>query len=83
MKASYFERLTEAVQTDIIWERGVFLARRKEGFHTILLFQLDGFYTELYYHSHFNVIIKIVSFTDTELLEPYLEGIQLTALLDN
>jgi hypothetical protein len=77
MKASYFEQLTEAAQTDAIWEHGTFLARRQEGFYNILLFQIDNFYTEVYYHSHFNVIIQIVSFSDTGLLEPYFKGIHI------
>ena len=77
MTTSYFDQLTEARQTDVIWENGVFLDRRKEGFYNILLFQLDDFYTEIYYHAHFNVIIKIVSFNDTDLLTPYLDKINL------
>lgn len=80
MTASNFNRLNETVQTDIIWETGVFLARRSEGFHNILLFQLDGFYTEIYYHAHFNVIIKIKSFSNTDLLAPYLDKINLDCL---
>ena len=82
MTTSYFDRLTETRQTDVIWENGVFLARRKEGFYNILLFQVEGFYTEIYYHSHFIVIIKIVSFSDTDLLEPYLNKIKVATLLN-
>jgi hypothetical protein len=82
MTSYHFEQLTEARQTDVIWESGVFLDRRKEGFHSILLFQIDDFYTEVYYHSHFNVIIRIHSFSDTDLLAPYLDKISINSLFD-
>jgi hypothetical protein len=77
MTCTFFDRLSEAKQTDLIWEDGVFLARRTQGFYNVLLFQIEGFYTEVFYHSHFNVIIKIESFNDTERLAPYLEAIDL------
>lgn len=83
MTSTYFDQLTEARQTDVIWEEGVFLDRRKDGFYNILLFQLDEFYTEIYYHAHFNVIIKIVSFSDTDLLAPYLDKIKLQSLFND
>ena len=80
MTSSYFEQLTETRQTDVIWECGVYLDRRKEGYYNILLFQVADFYTEIFYHAHFNVIIKIVSFSDTDLLATYLEKIKLQTL---
>jgi hypothetical protein len=82
MTSSYFEQLTESRQTDVIWESGVFLDRRRESFHSILLFQIDDFYTEVWYHSHFNVILRIQSFSDTDLLAPYLNKINIDSLFD-
>ncbi len=73
--------LDELEQADVIWEQGVLIGERKDAFYNILLFQVDAFYAEIYYHSHFNVIIKIKSFSDTNLLEPYLPHIQLEDLL--
>ena len=83
MTSSYFDQLNEATQTDVIWENGVYLDRRKEGFYNVLLFQLGDFYTEIFYHAHFNVIIKIRSFSDTDLLAPYLDKIKLHGLFKN
>lgn len=79
MTCSYFDQLSEAAQTNVIWEDGILLDRRTDGFYNVLLFQIEGFYTEVWYHSHFNVIIKIESFHDTERLAPYLEEIELPA----
>jgi hypothetical protein len=73
--------LDEMEQADVIWEQGVLIGERKDEFYKILLFQVDAFYAEIYYHSHFNVIIKIVSFSDTNRLDPYLQNISLGDLL--
>ena len=82
MTASYFDQLSENLQTDVIWESGAFLDRRSEGYYTILLFQIEGFYAEVYYHSHFNVIIKIETFSDTDRLAPYFDKVNLQDLLN-
>lgn len=81
MKDFQFESLGEIAQTSTIWERGVFLSERLEGFHKIRLYQLEDFYVEVTYHTHFNVILKVGSFTGTEHLDPYLEQISLDSLL--
>jgi hypothetical protein len=73
--------LDEMEQADVIWEQGVLIGERKDEFYKILLFQVDAFYAEIYYHTHFNVIIKIVSFSDTNRLDPYLQNISLVDLL--
>jgi hypothetical protein len=83
MTCSYFDQLSEAHQTDVIWETGVFLGRRSEGYYNVLLFQIDGFYTEVWYHAHFNVIIRIESFSDTDRLEPYLDTIRIPSFFSN
>ena len=76
-----FELMNEFEQTDIIGEKGVLIGERKHEHYNVLLFQIESFYVELYYHSHFNVIIKIIYFTDTDLLEQYLENIEVNELL--
>ncbi len=80
MTCSIFDQLSEAAQTDVIWETGTFLDRRSEAYYNVLLFQIDDFYTEVWYHAHFNVIIKIESFGDTDRLAPYLAKIELSSL---
>ena len=83
MTASYFDQLSENLQTDVIWESGSYLDRRSERYYNILLFQIDGFYAEVYYHSHFNVIIKIETFSDTDRLAPYFDKLDLVSLFNN
>jgi hypothetical protein len=63
-----------------LWEKGVLLAKRTEGFYRLQLYQLHDVYLEVTWHIHFNVVVKVSSFTDTEHLEPYLESVSLEGL---
>ena len=63
-----------------LWEKGVLLAERTEGFYKLQLIQLHDVYLEVTWHIHFNVVVKVSSFTDTDLLDPYLESISLEGL---
>ena len=82
MLVSHFHQLNEKVQLDTLEESGVFIAERNRPFYNIKLYQLDGFYVELYYHTHFNVVVNINCFTNTDCLDPYLQSIDLDALID-
>jgi hypothetical protein len=77
MKDHQFNVLEEQEQTVAIWEKGVFLSERIEGFHKFMLYQLEDFYVEVTHHTHFNVIIRVSSFSDTKQLEPYLAAISI------
>jgi hypothetical protein len=63
-----------------LWEKGVLLAERTEGFYTLKLYQLHDIYVEVAWHTHFNVAMRATSFSDTERLEPYLHNISLESL---
>lgn len=81
MKNHQFNYMQEQEQTTTIWEKGVFLAERIEGFHKIMLYQLEDFYVEVTHHTHFNVILKVSSFTNTDHLDPYLQDINIDELV--
>jgi hypothetical protein len=72
---------TEIERARALWEKGVLLAERTEGYHKMMLYQLHDIYLEVTWHTHFNVALKVTSFSDTELLEPYLNNISLEGLL--
>lgn len=83
MTVFHFHGLSEKQQIDALEHSGVLLAERKGAFfYQVKLYQLDGFYVELYYHTHFNVVININSFSNTDCLEPYLENIDVDALME-
>ena len=77
-----FHGLSEKQQLDTLEETGVFIAERQRPFYNIKLYQLEGFYVELYYHTHFNVIVNVICFSNTDCLDPYLQSIDLDALID-
>jgi hypothetical protein len=64
--------------------RGVFLMERKSLGVSVLLFQLDGFYVEVFYNTTTSTVSFIKSFEDMDGIEAYLQRIdirQVTAIL--
>ncbi len=76
-----FNSIEEVEQHRKTWEKGILIAERKNRFYTIYLYQVNSFYIEVYRHSHFNVITKVKRFTNTSLLQPYLQNISIDSLL--
>jgi hypothetical protein len=70
-----FNLLDEDHQANIVWNAGIHIDERKDKDLTILLYQIDAFYVEVYYHQEQNKIIRFRSFSSTEQLQPYLEKI--------
>ena len=60
-------------QACVLWNKGVFLCERKAGQHTIALYQIDGFYVEVFYHREHNQIERLRSFRNVDQLRPYLD----------
>jgi hypothetical protein len=67
-----YNLLTEKKQLDLLYENGVFIGKQKKMDQTIVLFQLDGFYVEVFYKKYRYFISKIRCFTSTDRLAPYL-----------
>ncbi len=81
MKYHDFTTPEELEKVDAAWRNGILLGMRTENFHTIWLYELDSVYVEATYHTHFNVLLEVDSFTDMERLDPYLEQIDIASLL--
>jgi hypothetical protein len=75
-----FNRLSEDNQSNVIHKQGVLISVRTTEEHKVLLYQIEGFYVEVYYHPTHN-FIKIKSFSGTERLQPYLKQISLEGIL--
>jgi hypothetical protein len=71
---------TEIEKARALWEKGVLIAERTGDFYKTQLYQLHDVYLEVAWHTHFNVVVKVTSFTDTERLGPYLNDISLEGL---
>ena len=71
-----FNQLDEMEQAEAVWD-GDFIADREDAEYKILLYQIDSFYVEIYYHKEYNVIRRFRSFSSTDQLQPYFEKINL------
>lgn len=69
--------MSQTTQREVVLKKAVLVAERKVPEFLILLYQLDGFYAELYYHPLTNEVAWVKSFTSTKELEPYLTDILL------
>jgi hypothetical protein len=56
----------------------VCISGRSDNQHMILLYQLNNFYIEVYYHKKYNYISDFHAFEDTDQLEPYLRKIEIS-----
>ena len=81
MTLLHFNALDQEKQRWWVLHNGVYLCNRKTRDFTVFLFQLDGFYIELYFYNVDNGVFLIKSFDHTNELDPYLDGINLTPLL--
>ena len=75
-----FNDLSEMEQIEVIWTVPA-IAERKENGYKIFLFQVDSFYVELYHHIQRDATERIRSFSNEELLLPYLATIDIGQLL--
>jgi hypothetical protein len=81
MRDRQYKTTKEIEQARTLWERGVLLAERAEGYEHMKLYQMHDVYIEVTWHTHFNVIKKVSSFTNPDHLEPYLDQIDISSLL--
>ena len=65
-----FLDMDEMEQAEAIWS-GELKGRREEGAYRILLYRIDEFYVEVYYHIEHGVIKKFRPFDDPLELQRY------------
>ena len=80
MKVYEFDTLDMEARTDVLCEKGVYLGGRQELKYGIFLYQVDGFYVEIFYHQQLKKVTDFRCFTDTDLLEPYLKEINIDGI---
>ena len=81
MTLKHFKALSQSTQRHLTIEQGVFLADRHTEDFTIILYSIDAFYVELYYHNDTNELGWIKSFNLSADLDPYLVDIDLSNLV--
>lgn len=83
MKIIDFTTLTIGDQLHLLHTDGVFLSKRKIGRISVLLYQLDQLYVEIFYTKHRRQVSRIHCTRQPEVLLPYLDGIAIDDLFDN
>ena len=81
MKLFDFQLLAEPAQLDLLYEEGVYIGKRKEGYQNVLLYQLESFYVEVFYYKHRCYATGVRCFRSTALLDPYLESMDVEHLV--
>jgi len=82
MRCLEFQLLTTAEQVNLLYDEGVYLGKRKEEEQVILLYQVDGFYAEVIYLSYRLHIDTIIASDSLQMLDPYLEQIDVEDLVN-
>lgn len=78
-----FIDLPHELQFEVLHKHGVYVGKRKVEKQPIVLFQLHGFYVEVYYKQYRKVIDYIVTSGSTDILQPYLDQINVRDLNDD
>jgi len=81
MKLSDFIVLNEEEKKFAALHMGVLISKRKARQYVVFLFQLNGFYVEMFCNTRTKNVTQYRAFTHTELLHPYLEEIAIDSLL--
>jgi hypothetical protein len=83
MTISDFSLLKLTDQLTFLYEEGVYLSKRKSGKLTVILYQLQGAYIEIFYTKYRRVVHHIRFSESPDVLDPYLESIEIGSLLDS
>lgn len=75
-----YNQLAEEQQMDILHRDGAYVGKRKLGKQTVVLFQLYGFYVEVFYKQYRKQIDHTVSTSNPDILHPYIDQIDVKGL---
>lgn len=81
MTLQQFRAAACEVQEKLVKRKGVFLMERKSLGVSVLLFQLDGFYVEVFYNGATATVSFIKSFNDMDGIEAYLERVDISEVM--
>lgn len=81
MKLFDFQLLPDDEKIDILYRKGVYIGKRKEGTLSVLLYQLDSFYVEVFYRKHRSYVLRLKCFSSMSLLDPYLSQINVEQII--
>ena len=80
MTFQQFRSVPKDMQRNVVKHCGVFLFGRTGVGVNVMLYQVEGFYVEIYFDEKMSEAKHIRSFEDTRLLEPYLRMVDVSEL---
>jgi hypothetical protein len=83
MTLAYFKSLTRNEKKLIVLRNGSFLSEKNYGFFRTMLYQVDGFYVEIYFTKFSKDAIWFRNFDSTKNLHPYLQQIDISGLFQD
>lgn len=83
MTSAEFSNLDEQAQTQTLIDKGVYLSERQYKNLSILLYQVDNFYVEIYHNLRYNALQGFNCFEGDAVLDPYLEKIDISMVCEN
>jgi hypothetical protein len=81
MTLQNFRALTQNKQNKKLLTEGVCIADRRTEEVQALLFQIDGFYVEVFFNGEGDEVLFSRNFEDVNELDPYLQDIDLSEML--
>jgi hypothetical protein len=73
MDITAFNALEDFEQFEILFDKGVLLLDRSDNSFSYVLYQVEGFYIEIRHTLDSDAISSLRTFMSTNLLQPYLE----------
>ena len=80
MTIDNFQALSLKTQRDVVLNRGIQLAEKQTSDYNSVLYDINGFYAELYYPPESDKVLWVNSFDATDELDFYLQDIDVSAL---
>ena len=72
-----FEKLSLKEQLDLLYTDGVHIGKRLVDGQPVILYQLNGFYAEVYFIAYRREVDKIIISNDIDIVHPYLDQIRI------
>lgn len=76
-----FNKLTKQQQKILLLTKGAFIDERATETFDVMLYELDGIYAEVFFFSHSNKLAFIKALSSVDDLQPYLQAIDVSELL--
>jgi hypothetical protein len=83
MTLKEFNELDVLKQVETVWLNGELIGERADDMYTIYLFQIDGFYAEMFLNHERNEFTRYRYFSSTSSLNAYLDNIDISEALDS